>query len=42
MTKEMKNRIHNALAWYEGTDGSERENAANEMYDILLDIYNKG
>ena len=38
--KDLK-RIADALDWYEATDGSEREDAANEMYNVLTDIYNQ-
>lgn len=38
--KDVK-RIENALEWYEGTDGSERENASYAMYKILLNLYNQ-
>lgn len=41
MTAKLLKRIDNALDWYEGTDGSEREDAADEMYNILLLIYNQ-
>lgn len=40
MTNKLKKRISDAIDWYEGTDGSEREDAANEMYNILIDIFN--
>lgn len=40
MTDEELRRISNVLDWYEGTDGSEREQAAYEIYVILKDIYN--
>lgn len=38
--KEFK-RIEKVLEWYEGADGSERENASGEMYKILLNLYNQ-
>lgn len=41
MKKKMLKRISDALDWYEGTDGSERERAAGELYNILVDIYNE-
>lgn len=40
-SKKGVKRIENALEWYEGTDGSERENASDEMYKILLNLYNQ-
>lgn len=41
MTKKELKRISNVLDWYEGTDGSEREQPCYEMYVILTGIYNK-
>ena len=41
MTKKELNQISEVLEWYEGTDGSERERAADEMYEILAGIYDK-
>lgn len=38
--KELKH-IAEVLDWYEGTDGCEREQPADEMYRILTNIYNK-
>lgn len=39
ITRKLLDRISDALDWYEGTDGSEREDAAKEMYEILSEIY---
>ena len=33
-------RIEKVLEWYECTYGSEREDASDEMYKILLNLYN--
>lgn len=41
MTKQMLKRIDYAIDWYQGTDGSEREHAADEMCDILIELYNQ-
>lgn len=38
MSNDLFERIEQALDWYEGTDGSEREDAAEEMYNILIEI----
>lgn len=34
-------RIEKVLEWYECTYGSEQENASDEMYKILLNLYNQ-
>ena len=39
--KKDLNQIEHALEWYEGTDGSEREEASEGMYKILLNLYNQ-
>lgn len=36
----MKEKIRYALEWYANTDGSEREQASDMMYDLLVEIYN--
>lgn len=41
MTEKGLRRIAEVLAWYENTDGCEREQPAFEMYVMLTDIYNK-
>lgn len=35
MDKKLLKKISYVLDWYEGTDGCEREEAANEMYNLL-------
>ena len=41
MTKKELDHLSEVLDWYEGTDGSEREQASGEMYSILTGIYNR-
>lgn len=40
LTIEELKKIGHALDWYEGTDGSEREQASDAMYQLLIGIYN--
>ena len=40
MTRKDLERIAYVLDWYEGTDGCEREQPADQMYYILTEIYN--
>ena len=40
-SKKELQHISEVLDWYDGTDGSEREEASEAMYVILKDIYNK-
>lgn len=36
----LKEKIKYALEWYANTDGSEREQAADNMFKLLSEIYN--
>lgn len=36
----LKEKIKYALEWYSGTDGAEREEAADNMFELLVEIYN--
>lgn len=36
----LKEKIRYALEWYANTDGSEREQASDYMFELLSEIYN--